>query len=336
MVIDFGIIGYGWVARDYMLPALTAHPRARLRAVVSPDAEHFHGLPEGVRTYASAEVMAAAEELDAVYVASPNHLHREHVELALTEGWHVLCEKPLAADIRDARRLVAAVGLRPDLVYRTAYDQRHHAAHTQVQRLIQEGAVGNVTQVRIDYACWLDAGWTADNWRIDAARAGGGAVIDLAPHGLDLVECLTGQRLEDLTVYLQHETHNYGVDDGGVLAGRLFGGILLVHTVGYNRPEKLPRRRLEIIGTEGSLLAINTMGQTAGGILIHIDAETGDRQEIDFSRTSPFADQLQAFIHAIHHPTTTGHRNADDDLRLAELLDAALVRASQPTPNPTY
>ena len=336
MTLQLGIIGYGWVARDYMLPAVQDHPGVYLAAVVSPNPDDFRGLPSEVQTFSSASDMLRATVLDAVYVASPNHLHREHVELALDAGLHVLCEKPLAAGIEDARAIIAAAEEHDDLVYRTAYDQRHHPAHRVIRKMIREEKLGRVTQVRIDYACWLPADWAENNWRIDPARAGGGAVIDLAPHGLDLSEYLTGQRLEAVSVYLQHGTQKYDVDDGGAIVGRLDGGALLVHTVGYNRPESLPRRRLELIGTGGMLLAENTMGQTAGGTLTYTPAqdeatrggaELATAVPIPFATVPPFHSQLQAFVAAIHR-YEVGPAAAISDLRLAELLDAQLNKAA--------
>ena len=61
--------------------------------------------------------------------------------------------------------------------------------------MVAEGRLGTVTAIRIVYACWLPANWAGDNWRIDPRRAGGGALIDLAPHGLDLAAYLLGERL---------------------------------------------------------------------------------------------------------------------------------------------
>ena len=154
-------------------------------------------------------------------------------------------------------------------------------------------------------------------------------MIDLAPHGLDLVETIAGQCIERLTGYLQHSVHAYAtsgnetrVDDGGVLIGTLSGGALLTHSVGYNRPEQLPRRRLELIGTTGMLVAENTMGQTAGGTVTLIDAKTGEARAVSFDESrSPFAGQLEVFVGLVRgHSTTSDVR---DDLRLAHLLESA-------------
>ena len=129
-------------------------------------------------------------------------------------------------------------------------------------------------QVHATYACWVDAGWAPDNWRVDHARSGGGAVIDLAPHVVDLVATVLGRPWDELDVRLQRAVHGYGVDDGGVVVGRL-GETLAVAQVAYCWPEALPRRRLEVVGTAGALTATDTMGQVPGGELVLADAGGG-------------------------------------------------------------
>src|SRR3712207_9160669 len=75
----------------------------------------------------------------------------------------------------------------------TAYDQRWHPAHVRLRELVPE--LGTVTALRIVYCCWLPADWTPDgrphdNWRGDRGRGGGGAAVDLAPHGVGLAGVL--------------------------------------------------------------------------------------------------------------------------------------------------
>ena len=327
--LDIGIVGLGWVARDYMLPALAAHPAARLAAVCSVGERDFEGLADGVARYRSLpELLAHAPRLDGVYVATPNHLHAEQAVALLEAGIPVLLEKPMAPTAAEAARIVAAAE-RAGAAYVTAYDQRHHPAHLRMRELIAEGRLGTLTQVRIDYACWVGGDWSADNWRVDRARAGGGAVIDLAPHGLDLAETITGQRITALAGFLQHAVHDYAVDDGGALVGRFEGGALLAHTVGYNRPETLPRRLLTVVGTHGQLEAVDTMGQTPGGALTWTDAATGASAAVDFDvDAGPFLGQLAAFIEVVRGVRPA--RPPADDLRLVRLLEAAVA----PTPKP--
>jgi 1,5-anhydro-D-fructose reductase (1,5-anhydro-D-mannitol-forming) len=301
MVTRWGIAGCGWVARDYVGPAIVASTNGRVAAVFDPDqvararAADLFGCP------AYADPTTFHQAVDAVYVAAPNHVHRVLVEAAAQAGKPVLCEKPMATGMADAQAMVAAcaaAGVR----YATAFDQRWHPAHRHMADLIAAGRLGTVTAIRIVYACWLPAGWdgdglSPDNWRIDPRRAGGGALMDLAPHGLDLSAMLLGERLADIAAMGQRRVHQYGVEDGAVLMARSQSGALVQMHVAYNCPDALPRRRLEVVGTLGQLVAENTMGQTPGGSLVFTDAATGVASPVDVpdALRSPFVNQVEAF-----------------------------------------
>ena len=326
--VRFGIVGLGWVARDYMLPAIAAAGhRVRLTAVVSLREADFRGLEKDVRTFYSLDDLLAANLVDAVYIATPNHLHRAQAIACLERGIHVLCEKPLALSHEDVATMREAA-VRNQRLLVTAFDQRHHPAHRAMRELIRAGRLGTPTQARIDYACWLPKEWSGDNWRIDVGRAGGGAVIDLAPHGLDLLEWLLDDALTDLHVYLQRAVQDYTVDDGGILTARFQSGTLASLTVAYNRPETLPRRRLELNGTGGLLLALNTMGQEAGGTLTFTSAATGIAEPIDFPPDEgPFTHQLLNFLDRLA-TAPTDNTELDVTLRHVTLLQTALSNTS--------
>ena len=325
--INFGIIGLGWVARDYMLPAIAraGAERVVLRAVVSKGAEDFRGLGPETACYTDLAECLRKANLDAVYIATPNHLHREQTIACLAAGVHVLCEKPLARTSAEVNTMRSAA-LEHDRLLVTAFDQRHHPAHREMRAFVRNGRLGIPTQARIDYACWLPKEWSGDNWRIDPAKAGGGAIIDLAPHGLDLLEFLLDDRIEELHCFDQAKVQDYAVDDGGILTARFASGTLASQTVAYNRPETLPRRRLELIGTGGMLLAENTMGQDAGGWLSFTDAGTGEVEAIKFDgESSPFYYQLTSFLDRI---ATNPRNDADLDrtVALVHLLESVAPR----------
>ena len=304
--VSWGIVGCGWVARDYVAPAMDLTSATRLVAVCDPDpaarASIAAGRPDVAR-HADLAAFLATPGLEAVYVATPNHLHRPLVEAAARAGKHVLCEKPMATTLADAEAMVAAceaAGVR----YATAFDQRFHAYHRRLRALVQEGRLGEVTAVRVHYACWTPADWSPiagqahDNWRVDPARAGGGAFIDLAPHGLDLTQTLLGERIVETACLFQRRVFDYPVDDGAALVGRFESGALLLLNVAYNCPDHFPRRTLELVGTRAMAVARNTMGQTPGGSLQLVDARTGEVEQITVSPEedrSPFAGGIEEF-----------------------------------------
>ena len=298
----WAIVGYGWAARDMMAPAILANGDV-IVAVADPSAAaRAEAGRRGIASFASLDTLLETAKVDVVYVATPNAQHADAVARIAARGLAVLCEKPMAATLAEAESMAAAVAT-SGVLYGTAFDQRYHPAHLVMAERIATGAIGTPVAVRIVYACWLDPRWSPtgadDNWRTDHAVAGGGAVIDLALHGLDLVQRLLGEAVERLHIGLQRRIHAYPVDDGGMLIGRTRGGTLVSLHVAYNCPDSLPRRRLEVLGDAGLLVAHNTMGQTAGGRLSLRCARTGIESEVEFDGAgSPFAAQANAFASA--------------------------------------
>ncbi|GJD56574.1 Gfo/Idh/MocA family protein [Methylobacterium dankookense] len=325
--VRWGIVGYGWVARDYMAPGIREAGH-RLVAVCDPgERARAAAEAEGARAYADLAGLIADPEVEAVYVATPNHLHREAVQALAAAGKAVLCEKPMAARLDDAEAMAEAVRAH-GIVYGTAFDQRHHPAHRAIRDQIRAGRLGTVTAIRIVYACWLHREWAAqagqENWRIDPARAGGGALIDLAPHGLDLVDFLLDESIADIAALTQARAQDYSVDDGALLIGRTGSGVLASLNVAYNCPEALPRRRLEVVGTKGQLVAENTMGQVAGGRLTFTDGTTGAPEDVAFDRAaSPFTEQVRAFGSALRRPAEREAYSALRDLHTMRLIARA-------------
>lgn len=297
--IGFGVVGCGWVARDYAIPAIIESANAQLVALCDVDCASYKTIvPDDKSVYRTTDLndFLATENLDAVYIATPNDSHCFLTEKCAARGKHVLCEKPMATNYADARRMTKvceSFGVR----YATAFDQRFQARHLKLKELIEAGAFGVITAIKIHYACWLPADWCANNWRIDAQVAGGGAFIDLAPHGIDLSQFLLGEPLVEFVCFTQRRVHAYAVDDGAAAIGKFSGGALFSLNVAYNCPDEFPRRTLEIIGTEAMATATNTMGQTAGGNLFMID-KTGARREISIDQAediSPFRRQIETF-----------------------------------------
>ena len=333
----WGIVGFGWVARDYMAPGIVAAD-GRVVAICDRDPDaRAAGATFGAMAHADLDGLLG-ERLDAVYVATPNDAHRGPVERCLAAGVPVLCEKPLAATLDEAAVIVRA-GRATGTLLGTAFDQRRHPAHGAIRDAIASGRIGEPTAVRIVYGCWLDCDWSAGrrghdrNWRTDRARAGGGAAIDLAPHGLDLVDALLGEPVVALTGLLQRRVQAYDVDDGGMLVGRTASGVLVGLHNSYNTRETLPRRRLEVVGTRGQIVATDTMGQDPGGRVVVVDAESGETRPLPFDASlSPFTAQAKAFAAAVGGAPHDYDAARDlSALRLLLAVDAESTRVLEPT-----
>ncbi len=319
-MVSWGIVGCGWVAQDYVAPAFRQATNARLIAACDARLDRATALV-GRGGTSDLSSFLATPDLDAVYVATPNDSHCAITEAAARAGKHVLCEKPMAACYEDAVRMVEACA-EAGVQYATAFDQRFQGRHVALRELVQAGELGTVTLVRIHYACWLPADWAQDNWRIDPARAGGGAFVDLAPHGLDLAQMLLAEPIIDFEVLLQRRVFEYPVDDGGVAIGRTASGALVLMNVAYNCPNAFSRRTLEVIGTKARAEAIDTMGQTPGGRLVVTGCDGSSREVQPSLDRSPFATGIEAFSDAIIRGEPFRF-SPEGDLQTARLLERA-------------
>src|SRR4051812_24419284 len=131
--LQIGIIGAGGVARSIHMPGFALCPQVQIAAGCDPGQAAARGL--GVPgTFERVEDLLAMPGLDAVVVATPNHLHREIVLAALASGKHVLCEKPLANSASDARDMARAAES-SGLVHMTAFTYRFTPALQYMRRL---------------------------------------------------------------------------------------------------------------------------------------------------------------------------------------------------------
>ena len=131
-------------------------------------------------------------DIDLVDICSPGDTHAEIAVAALAAGKHVLCEKPLANTVEQARRMVRAAADTPDRQAMVGFTYRRTPAVALARQLVADGAVGTVRQVRAQYL----QDWLADEkapltWRLDRDQAGSGALGDIGAHIIDAVEFLS-------------------------------------------------------------------------------------------------------------------------------------------------
>ncbi|MFD4575221.1 Gfo/Idh/MocA family protein [Streptomyces sp. NPDC058417] len=191
MSLRYGVVGCGRVFQRYHLPVVTEDPDHRLVAVCDTDPDSARGLlgaaAEGVLITSSLAEFLAVGRPDAVAVCTPNDAHAAPVSAALAAGARVLCEKPLAADPDEARRLAESPGADQRLAVNLPY--RFHELLPAFRAALPAGPLGiSLTFTTAGQRLWRPV----TDWYGDAARAGGGALVDLGAHALDLLVTLFG------------------------------------------------------------------------------------------------------------------------------------------------
>lgn len=145
--IRYAVVGLGWIAQQAMLPAFAnADDNSELTALVSDDPEKLKSLGDkyGVSSrysYEEYDACLASGQVDAVYIALPNSMHREYTERAAKAGVHVLCEKPMAATVEDCEAMIRAcesARVKLMIAYRLHFDE----AHMTVVKALREGDIG--------------------------------------------------------------------------------------------------------------------------------------------------------------------------------------------------
>jgi predicted dehydrogenase len=196
--VRWGILGVGKVCELKSAPAMNTIAHSRLVAVMRRDAEKAkdyaerHGVP---KWYAQAEELINDPEVNAIYIATPPHVHLELTRLAAKAGKPVYVEKPMARTYAECRQMID-ICAQADVPLFVAYYRRKLPHFMKIKELIEEGAIGEVRTVHINLKQVLTptlASQTDSNWRVIPEIAGGGYFFDLASHQLDLLDFFFGK-----------------------------------------------------------------------------------------------------------------------------------------------
>jgi predicted dehydrogenase len=260
-----GIVGCGNIGAGAHLPAWIRNADvAEVVALADPSQASLDraGAAAGLGTDAlhlDPLALIARPDVEAVDVATPQHLHRELIEAAAAHGKHVLCEKPLATIPAEA---AAAVDAATDagIVFGIIHNYLYLPEVVAAQRVIDSGEIGDVRTVTINFLGIVDvpgsAGY-APRWRHDAAHAGGGVLMDIL-HGVYLVESLLGGKLRRVSGYADNRDAEANVEDLALCRFETDDNAGLVNIAWGHGPGGV-----EVTGTEGRILAEYENGGTA-------------------------------------------------------------------------
>lgn len=196
-VLGWGVIGCGDVVERKSGPAIARAERSRMVRVMRRDgaAARDFARRHGVAAWTDdAQQVIADAAVDLVYVATPPSSHLQYVRAAAAAGKHVLVEKPMALNAAEGRAMVAACAAAGVELF-VAYYRRFQPHVLRMRALLAEGAIGRPVQAAVeiaasDVARRLAAG--RREWRDDPAISGGGGLVDLGSHRIDLLVWLLG------------------------------------------------------------------------------------------------------------------------------------------------
>lgn len=254
--IGIGVIGCGAIAQFAHLPNYAAHPGARIVAVVDIDearAKEAAAKFGAANVYTDYRQMLERDDVQAVSVCTPNYLHAEQTIASLKAGKDVLCEKPMAISLSEAESMVE-VAQDAERQLMIAFSHRFYPFNEAARRMIAEGKIGRPYTVRVRFAHRgpYDSWSAMTDWFFDAQRAGGGAVLDMGIHALDIARYVLGAEIRSVSANLATLVHDIQAEDTATISLEFSTGALgYIETGWHSWPGAMG---LEIYGSKGSII----------------------------------------------------------------------------------
>ncbi len=208
-ILNVGLIGFGLSGRYFHAPFLSINPRFKLKKVVERSKNEAQEFDPTIENARSVEELLSDTSIDLVFICTPNDTHFSYAMDALENGKHVVIEKPFANSEKEARQLFE-VAERNELVATAYQNRRWDSDFLTIQKLIQEGKLGNVVEYESRYDRFRPA-VLSDTWKEKQAE-GSGNVYNLGPHLLDQAFVLFGTPLT-VTATIKSVRENSSVDD---------------------------------------------------------------------------------------------------------------------------
>jgi len=242
---------------DFVAGALSSTPEKAMRSglALGLDPSRVYG---DFRQMAVSEA-ARADGVEAVAIATPNHMHAAAATAFLKAGIHVICDKPLATSLRDAKKLRAAAEA-SGLIFAVTHNYTGYPMVRHARAMVRAGEIGDIRVVQVEYAQdWLterleESGQKQAAWRTDPARSGaGGCIGDIGTHAYNLAHYVTGLEATELCAELSTFVEGRRLDDDAQILLRYRGGARGMLWASQVAPGNENALKLRVYGTRGGL-----------------------------------------------------------------------------------
>ncbi len=314
----YAVVGLGHIAQVAVLPGFKTAPNSELLALVSGESEKLKKVGKKYKLqqlYSYDEYDRALESVDAVYLALPNHLHRDYAIRAASAGVHVLCEKPMAVTEKDCEAMIEAAG-ENGVKLMVAYRLHFEKGNLEAIRLAQSGKLGALRIFTSEFAQQVVPG----NVRVtEPVERGGGPIYDMGVYCINAARYLF--RAEPTEVFAQTASNGERrfreVEEMTTVTMRFPGECLATFTCSFGAADV---SRYTLIGTKG-MLVVDPAYEYAEGIQHHLTI--GEKKKVRiFSKRDQFSAELVYFSDCILHnkePEPSGIEGLAD-VRIVEAI----------------
>jgi glucose-fructose oxidoreductase len=295
--VRYAVVGLGYIAQVAVLPAFKhASKNSELAALVSDDPEKLRTLSEEYKvnrtaTYDEYDVLLRSGEIDAVYIALPNHLHADYTIRAAEAGIHVLCEKPMAVTAEECRRMIEASeenGIKLMIAYRLHFEK----ANLNAVEVIKSGKLGSPRFFDSTHSMQVEEG----NVRLADEEKGGGPVYDIGVYCINAARYLFRDEPEEVFAYSATGGNGRFKDSDEMTAAvlRFPNARLATFTCSFGAADTSMYR---IVGTEGDL-RVEPAFEYAGDLEHHLTVN-GKSRNRKYKKRDQFAPEIEYFSKCI-------------------------------------
>ncbi len=304
MAVRWGVIGAGGVARRRTMPAINQARDAELVALMVRDQQRADELAKEFgarRGYSDWKALLQDDEVDAVHIATPVYLHKEQVIAAAKAGKHVMCDKPMAMSSDECRRMIDVCG-QNGVHLQVCFLMRFGSVYQRLRRQIAAGEFGRILEVRATIFKWIEL--DSGSWRVKPELGGGGPLMDLGAHTIDLLTYLIGP-MATVTAFASNRVEHWDTEDTVSVLMRSESGAHAI--VGHSFRAKGGDSCVEINGSEKSAL-VATDPTTGKATLSVFDGKEWKREPMPWENYYQL--QIEHFADCVAgkaEPIVTGH-----------------------------
>ena len=316
--VRYAVVGLGHIAQVAVLPAFAhASRNSEIGALVSDDETKLRkvGARYGVSARYSYDRFEECLEsgIDAVYIALPNHLHREYTERAAKKGVHVLCEKPMAVTAKDGEAMIRACD-RAGVKLMIAYRLHFEAANLTAVAAVRSREIGEPRIFNSTFCMQVQQG----NIRV-RPETGGGTLFDIGIYCINAARYLFRDEPEEVVAFSANngERRFRGVDEMTSAILRFPGERLAAFTSSFGAADV---GRYQVVGTKGDV-QLDPAYEYAEGLKVTTTVDGKERTR-EFAKSDQFAPEILHFSECIRtgRDPNPGGREGLADLRIIEAL----------------
>ena len=287
--LTWGILGCSKFALEHMLPAMQLAKNNKCIAIATTDiskTKPFLEINKDIKIYLNYNELLNDDNVDAVYIPLPNHLHLEWTKKAILAGKHVLCEKPIALKANDIDELIKLRD-QTGLLVAEAYMIIHHPQWTYAKQLLQSGAIGNLVQV--DGVFSYNNSADINNIR-NNSLSGGGGLLDIGVYTFGSTRFMTNeepQAISHASIIWENKVDVWA---------HVSAQFQTFNFIGVTSMRMHPRQEMNFHGSKGLIKLTSPFNpQVFGEAKVHIDTKDGMRKTMKFTTENHYVNQLEAF-----------------------------------------